>query len=206
MNLGWVRRSAVLPARSLGKLGGCARRHAYSANAAWHRKRRSVRAGFGARCLRQPAAHASCCARGTHSSTGEGAQCLRRRLGDFRCQVETRDPGVSRAAPERHTWLSAPVIIDAHGSWEPGPQTRSWQGRSIICPKRGDRPSDLFAFKASFYGSALGRGFFRSSHCRAVMEVWSWRTPNERQWRCACAAIPCVRCASEILAWRRACG
>ena len=50
------------------------------------------------------------------------------------------------------------MIIDAHGSWEPGPQLEL-AGQVNNIPKARHRPSDLFAFKASFYGSALGSGF-----------------------------------------------
>ncbi|TIP84936.1 MAG: NAD(P)/FAD-dependent oxidoreductase [Mesorhizobium sp.] len=45
------------------------------------------------------------------------------------------------------TMLRAPVIVAAHGSWEPGPLP-SQIGKT-------NRPSDLFGFKAHFTGSSL---------------------------------------------------
>ncbi|RWB05077.1 NAD(P)/FAD-dependent oxidoreductase [Mesorhizobium sp.] len=45
------------------------------------------------------------------------------------------------------TMLRAPVIVAAHGSWEPGPLP-SQLGKT-------NRPSDLFGFKAHFTGSSL---------------------------------------------------
>jgi flavin-dependent dehydrogenase len=58
---------------------------------------------------------------------------------------------VCRLAPERNetALLEAPVVIRAHGSWEPQP----WSERT----KRA-RPSDLVAFKANFSGAALEPG------------------------------------------------
>ncbi len=47
--------------------------------------------------------------------------------------------------------LRAPVVIDAHGSWEELPSARAQRGLS-----RG--AADLFAFKATFKGAALSEG------------------------------------------------
>ncbi|RVB73124.1 MULTISPECIES: FAD-dependent oxidoreductase [unclassified Mesorhizobium] len=45
------------------------------------------------------------------------------------------------------TVLRAPVIVAAHGSWEPGPLPSQ--------PEKTNRPSDLLGFKAHFTGSSL---------------------------------------------------
>jgi 2-polyprenyl-6-methoxyphenol hydroxylase-like FAD-dependent oxidoreductase len=48
------------------------------------------------------------------------------------------------------TTMNAPVLIAAHGSWEPGP--------SIETRRRPQRASDLFAFKANFRNARLAPG------------------------------------------------
>jgi 2-polyprenyl-6-methoxyphenol hydroxylase-like FAD-dependent oxidoreductase len=58
------------------------------------------------------------------------------------CQIVSLDTGETLE-------LSAPVVIAAHGSWEPGP---------LPIPAGPRRPSDLFAFKANFRGAALTPG------------------------------------------------
>lgn len=50
----------------------------------------------------------------------------------------------------RSAVLSAPVVIAAHGSWEPAPAGQRRRARTL--------PSDLFAFKANFLGSKLPPG------------------------------------------------
>ena len=47
--------------------------------------------------------------------------------------------------------LRAPVVIAAHGSWEPG-------GLPTQCPRTESRPDDLFGFKAHFRHSQLTDG------------------------------------------------
>jgi len=47
--------------------------------------------------------------------------------------------------------LSAPLLIAAHGSWEPDPSAE--QG-----PRRPQKPSDLFAFKATFRNARIEPG------------------------------------------------
>ncbi|MEO5759430.1 MAG: NAD(P)/FAD-dependent oxidoreductase [Mesorhizobium sp.] len=54
---------------------------------------------------------------------------------------------VTVEADQRQKTLSAPVIIAAHGSWEPGKLPSQIQ--------RTSQPSDLFGFKAHFTGAAL---------------------------------------------------
>jgi 2-polyprenyl-6-methoxyphenol hydroxylase-like FAD-dependent oxidoreductase len=60
------------------------------------------------------------------------------------CHVVARDSGESAR-------LRAPILIAAHGSWEPGPAAGDRQ-------RMPSRASDLFAFKASFSGSECAPG------------------------------------------------
>ena len=64
--------------------------------------------------------------------------------GGWRCHVRAVDGGATLI-------LHAPLVIDAHGSWEPLPSAR---------PRRRQARSagDLFAFKANFRGAALAQG------------------------------------------------
>lgn len=64
--------------------------------------------------------------------------------GAFRGEIRAADSG--RAAT-----LTAPVLIAAHGSWEPGPST-SEKKRTL------KRAGDLFAFKANFRNTRLAHG------------------------------------------------
>ena len=86
---------------------------------------------------------------------GSGAQVLERHVvqsiegatGEWRCTVRALDalPGDAAALT-----LRAPVLVAAHGSWEPLP--------SIGPPRRPRRASDLLAFKANFSGASLEEG------------------------------------------------
>lgn len=75
--------------------------------------------------------------------------------GDFEVDIEMRSP------PKSAGWRRAHVLIDAHGSWEPAPR-----GTDVIDAgsatgepaQTSRRPSDLFAFKASFEHSDLPPG------------------------------------------------
>ena len=69
------------------------------------------------------------------------AQATSGTAGDHHCQIRAVDSG-------REVMLHAPVLIAAHGSWEPLPSGR--QAR-----RQGRRPTDLFAFKANFVGATL---------------------------------------------------
>jgi len=75
--------------------------------------------------------------------------------GKFRCEI--RHGGIARAAalPERVETLCASIIIDAHGSWESGPEFEAAGDAAQRLPQRA---SDLFAFKATFSGSTLVPG------------------------------------------------
>lgn len=64
--------------------------------------------------------------------------------GDHRCEIRSIESG-------KREILRAPVLIAANGSWESLPSGRATR-------RLGRRPSDLFAFKANFRGSALTNG------------------------------------------------
>ncbi|HEX5046186.1 MAG TPA: FAD-dependent oxidoreductase [Gammaproteobacteria bacterium] len=55
------------------------------------------------------------------------------------CRIESCEVADSRT-------LAAPLLVDAHGSWETGPGAR---------PRARAKPSDLFGFKANFTGATL---------------------------------------------------
>lgn len=63
--------------------------------------------------------------------------------GDWHCEVRMADAALRL--------LHAPVVVDAHGSWEDLPAQRS--GR-----RQARRGTDLLAFKANFSGAALADG------------------------------------------------
>ena len=65
-------------------------------------------------------------------------------IGNWHCEVKALDR-------VKTSTLSAPVLIDAHGSWEALPADRPY--RQLI-----RRPSDLFAFKANFSNVLLEEG------------------------------------------------
>ena len=71
-------------------------------------------------------------------------QAIKGTMGNWRCEVRSTDSGLALT-------LSAPVVIDAHGSWEalPTGSTHQRQVRSA---------SDLFAFKANFREARLEEG------------------------------------------------
>jgi flavin-dependent dehydrogenase len=69
-------------------------------------------------------------------------------LGSFECNVES-------ASGEWRS-IRAPVVVDAHGSWERGPRQGSATAPSA---RRPQRASDLFAFKATYRNTALPTGF-----------------------------------------------
>ena len=78
-------------------------------------------------------------------------------VGEFACNIVELGRNAHRAAKldESVGTLTASLIVDAHGSWEPGPlfdRVRS----PVPTPQR---VSDLFAFKATFHKSSLEPGF-----------------------------------------------
>jgi flavin-dependent dehydrogenase len=79
-------------------------------------------------------------------------------LGCFECAVESRvgdsGPGKSYA----RLWeIRAPIVVDAHGSWESGPAYQAGADESRARAPR--RRSDLFAFKANYRNTTLVPGF-----------------------------------------------
>jgi len=80
-------------------------------------------------------------------------RAVRGDVGDFECIVEPlgrerREP-VERAADRT---IRAPIVIDAHGSWERCPGVASDQAAAR-------RSSDLFGFKANYRNTALAPGY-----------------------------------------------
>jgi len=79
------------------------------------------------------------------------------RPGRFECEIEATGRRSARKSPAERMRLSASLIIDAHGSWETGPQFEvAAQGNHRA--KSPQRASDLFAFKATFARSGLAPG------------------------------------------------
>ena len=85
-------------------------------------------------------------------------RAVRGEPGRFVCEIVavaagtpagTGEPGATRL-------LRAPVVVDAHGSWEKGLKVTA--GGVVEVPRTPRRSSDLFAFKASFRGAALAPG------------------------------------------------
>jgi len=70
------------------------------------------------------------------------AREIGRDCGRYHCRVQSLDSGERRA-------LVAPILVAAHGSWEPGPWADTQARR---------RPGDLFAFKANFLDCDLDPG------------------------------------------------
>jgi 2-polyprenyl-6-methoxyphenol hydroxylase-like FAD-dependent oxidoreductase len=70
-------------------------------------------------------------------------------LGGYECTIQSLPGGIRT--------LRAPVLVDAHGSWERGPMysTNEHAGTGRV-PRRG---SELFAFKANFRNTTLAPGF-----------------------------------------------
>lgn len=77
--------------------------------------------------------------------------------GDFECVCEWRGDGAPGERPRRPARrLKAAVVIDAHGSWERGPECDAPVPGAGVDPR--PRPSDLLAFKTTFAGAALAPG------------------------------------------------
>ena len=72
-------------------------------------------------------------------------QSINGAAGEFRCAVRAVD-GSPGEQGVRH--IEAPLVIAAHGSWEPLPFERE-------TARRRRQPSDLLAFKANFIGADL---------------------------------------------------
>ena len=76
--------------------------------------------------------------------------------GQFRCEIDDLSLKGDVKSPTKAT-LRASIIIDAHGSWESGPQFDT-AGEASHSLRLSQRASDLFAFKATFSQSALAPG------------------------------------------------
>jgi flavin-dependent dehydrogenase len=62
-----------------------------------------------------------------------------------------------RGATDFERLVSAPIVIDAHGSWEAAPRALAGDP-APPGPAARRAPADLFGFKASFFGSTLPAG------------------------------------------------
>ena len=78
--------------------------------------------------------------------------------GRLQCEIEMlADARIDTAARGDRRTLSVPVVLDAHGSWERGPEAPAQRrGQKGACRKRA---SDLLAFKATFRNTRLQPGF-----------------------------------------------
>lgn len=76
----------------------------------------------------------------------------------FECEIESMPDGVHYGRPGSRTkrTVRARVVVDAHGSWEPGPKLAA--GGVFAAAQSPRRNSDLFAFKATFLDAALAPG------------------------------------------------
>jgi flavin-dependent dehydrogenase len=75
---------------------------------------------------------------------------------EFRCDIDDIGRPYTPKGPARSTTICASIIIDAHGSWESGPEFETAGDAEHRPPQRA---SDLFAFKATFSQSALTPGW-----------------------------------------------
>ena len=75
--------------------------------------------------------------------------------GDFTCAIEHLVMPRAFPSPGRTATMSGSIIIDAHGSWTSGP---AFEGARDAEHRPPQLASDLFAFKATFYNSALTPG------------------------------------------------
>jgi 2-polyprenyl-6-methoxyphenol hydroxylase-like FAD-dependent oxidoreductase len=79
-------------------------------------------------------------------------KAVRAHHAGFDCFIAERGDG-----PASDATVSAPIVIDAHGSWEAGPlQIGARAAWPLTAPPRSH--ADLFGFKASFQGSTLRAG------------------------------------------------
>ena len=76
--------------------------------------------------------------------------------GEFRCEI-ARPHAQGKGGYNAHLveTVTAALVIDAHGSWERGPQFPLQSPHGSADPAK---PSDLFAFKATFTGATLATG------------------------------------------------
>ena len=102
---------------------------------------------------------------------------VRGELGDFECEIQlsatrySRRDGLPESAKRR-----VRIVVDAHGSWETGPQSDT-----RLTPGVRRRGSDLIAFKARFVNATLPQGLlpvlsFRGGYGGLVTAEDRWLT------------------------------
>jgi menaquinone-9 beta-reductase len=77
---------------------------------------------------------------------------VRGELGNFACEIQPNARDYEEPGRLRIT-RRVPIVVDAHGSWETGPEDRTRLTSRM--PRRG---SDLFGFKASFANATIPQG------------------------------------------------
>jgi 2-polyprenyl-6-methoxyphenol hydroxylase-like FAD-dependent oxidoreductase len=96
------------------------------------------------------------------------------KAGSFECDIQVSEPGDPPGRAQESIVRRVRIIVDAHGSWEKGPE----HGIGLTSRRRpqGSRPqgSDLFGFKASFADATLPQGLlpvlsFRGGYGGLVM-------------------------------------
>ncbi|MGH8218791.1 MAG: NAD(P)/FAD-dependent oxidoreductase [Steroidobacteraceae bacterium] len=74
----------------------------------------------------------------------------------YTCEQQLRSTGERHLLCNTDETIASAIVVDAHGSWERGPAA---DGADEAGPERArQRPSDLFAFKASFQNATLSPG------------------------------------------------
>jgi 2-polyprenyl-6-methoxyphenol hydroxylase-like FAD-dependent oxidoreductase len=91
------------------------------------------------------------------------------KAGRFECDIQLSAPGDSPGRAQESIVRRVPIIVDAHGSWEKGPE----HGIRLTSRRR-PKGSDLFGFKASFANATLPQGLlpvlsFRGGYGGLVM-------------------------------------
>jgi 2-polyprenyl-6-methoxyphenol hydroxylase-like FAD-dependent oxidoreductase len=95
---------------------------------------------------------------------------VRGELGYLECDIRLRAPDCTRPGSAKESVVRrVSIVVDAHGSWEAGPQDGS---RPV--PGMPRHASDLFGFKASFVNASLPQGLlpvlsFRGGYGGLVM-------------------------------------
>src|ERR1700722_12229665 len=95
---------------------------------------------------------------------------VRGELGDFECDIILNAQGSAESGRLQESVMRhVPIVIDAHGSWEKGPEDST--RLTSLMPRRG---SDLFGVKASFVNATLPQGLlpvlsFRGGYGGLVM-------------------------------------
>jgi menaquinone-9 beta-reductase len=81
-------------------------------------------------------------------------RAVRGELGDFECDIELSAQDYAQPGRWQESVVRrVPIAVDAHGSWETGPQDGA-----RLASRMPRRASDLFGFKASFVGATIPQG------------------------------------------------